>query len=61
MKKNNDVVAGLGEIGTPLKKIFSKDLEVLGYDTNQKLMTVKERKFVESVDVRFLHICIPFN
>ena len=61
MKKNNDIIAGLGEIGTPLKKIFSKDQIIFGYDTNQKLMSSKEIKLVESKDIRFLHICIPFN
>ena len=48
MKKNNDIVVGLGEIGTPLKKIFSKEQEVFGYDTNQKLMSPKEIKLIES-------------
>ena len=61
MKKNNDVVAGLGEIGTPLKKIFSKYQKVFGYDTNQKLMNLKEIKVLESEEIRFLHVCIPFN
>ena len=61
MKKNNDIVVGLGEIGTPLKKIFSKEQEVFGYDTNQKLMSSKEIKLIESKDIRFLHVCIPFN
>ena len=61
MKKNNDIVVGLGEIGTPLKKIFSKEQEVFGYDTNQKLMSSKEIKLLESKDIRFLHVCIPFN
>ena len=61
MKKNNDIVVGLGEIGTPLKKIFSKEQEVFGYDTNQKLMSSKEIKLIESKDIRFLHVCIPFD
>lgn len=61
MKKNKDVVAGLGEIGIPLKKLFSKNTIVEGYDTNKKLMNLKKTKLTESFDTRFLHICIPFN
>ena len=61
MKKNKDVIAGLGEIGIPLKKLFSKNTIIEGYDANKKLINLKETKFTESFDTRFLHICIPFN
>ena len=32
MKK--DVVVGLGEIGTPILKLFSKNSQTIGYDIN---------------------------
>jgi len=31
-------VAGLGEIGSPILKIISKNVPVVGYDLNKKLM-----------------------
>ncbi len=56
-----DVVAGLGEIGTPTLKLLSKNDIVLGYDVNQKLMNLKKFKKYEKFSIKFLHICIPFN
>ena len=36
MKK--DVVAGLGEIGSPIYKLLSKNQDVVGYDKDPALM-----------------------
>tara|TARA_Y100000817_G_scaffold292186_1_gene264232 strand:+ start:2730 stop:3482 length:753 start_codon:yes stop_codon:yes gene_type:complete len=58
MKK--DVVAGLGEIGLPIFKVFSKIYPTFGYDIDKNLMPNNPKK-IESYSVRFLHICIPFN
>ena len=58
MKK--DVVAGLGEIGLPIFKVFSKTYPTFGYDIDKNLMPNSPKK-IESYSVRFLHICIPFN
>jgi len=57
MKK--DVVVGLGEIGSPLLKLFSKHEKIIGYDTDTKLMNTKKfNKFAE-LPTLFLHIAIP--
>ena len=58
MKK--DVVAGLGEIGLPIFKVFSKTHPTFGYDIDKNLMPNNPKK-IENYKVRFLHICIPFN
>ncbi len=58
MKK--DIVCGLGEIGLPIYKIFSKVFPVEGYDINSNLIP-KSRNNLDLHSVRFLHICIPFN
>ena len=54
-----DIVIGLGEIGTPIYKLFSKSFIVEVYDINPKLID-KNLKKNESLSVRFLHICIPY-
>ena len=61
MNKSKDIVVGLGEIGKPLQKLFSKNTLVVGYDTNEKLMNNKKFQVVEKLNTRFLHVCIPFN
>ena len=60
MKKKN-VVAGLGEIGIPIFKLFSKKEICVGYDIDPKLM--KQSNFEKYLDLKtlILHICIPFN
>jgi len=58
---SKDVVAGLGEIGTPIMQLISKAIPVVGYDVNEKLMDLKKFKKYEELDTRFLHICIPFT
>ncbi len=58
MKK--DVVAGLGEIGKPIFQIIKKVFPVTGFDTNKKLIP-KTKKEIDNLNVRFLHICIPFG
>jgi hypothetical protein len=61
MKKTKDVVAGLGEIGTPLLQLISKMVLVTGYDINQKLMDKKQFDKYDNLETCFLHICIPFT
>ena len=55
-----DIVIGFGEIGSPLYKLFSKALIVEGHDLNPKLITKKLKKN-SSLEIRFIHICIPFT
>ena len=57
MKK--DVVAGLGEIGMPILKLFSKTENIVGYDLNEKLMNKNKFKKLEELPTSFLHITIP--
>lgn len=59
VKKN--VVAGLGEIGTPILQLISKHVLTVGYDTNPKLVDKKKFKKYEKLGTLFLHICIPFT
>ncbi len=56
-----DVVAGLGEIGGPISQLISKGTKVSGFDINPKLVNKKQNKKYESLQTRFLHVCIPFN
>ncbi len=56
-----DIVAGLGEIGIPMLKLFSKNNVVLGYDVNQNLMDIEKFKKFRNFPIKFLHICIPFS
>lgn len=60
MEKKN-VVAGLGEIGNPILKLFSKESLTVGFDINQKLINTIQFSKYENLPTRFLHICIPFN
>ena len=57
MKK--DVVAGLGEIGSPILKLFSKTEIIVGYDLNEKLMNKNKFNKLENLPTSFLHIAIP--
>ena len=57
MKK--DIVAGLGEIGTPILKLLSKNSDVVGYDKNKKLMNYLKFQKFQKIQTRFLHIAIP--
>ena len=59
MKK--DVVAGLGEIGSPILKLLSKKELAVGYDLNKKQMNTKKFKKLELFQTRFLHIAIPIT
>ena len=56
-----DVVAGLGEIGTPILQTISKGFAAVGYDLNPKLMNEKRYKRYEKLQTCLLHICIPFT
>ena len=59
MKKN--LVVGLGEIGTPILKLFSKYSTTVGYDLNSNLMNKKKFEQFNSLGTSMLHVCIPFN
>ena len=59
MQKN--VVAGLGEIGEPIRKLFPKKITTVGYDINPSLMDIKKFQKFENMETLFLHICIPFS
>jgi len=62
MKKNKkDLVIGLGEIGTPLYKVFSKSFLTIGYDQNPKLMDSKKFEKTKNLPTELMHICIPFS
>ena len=55
-----DVVIGLGEIGFPLYKLFSKSFTTECFDINSKLIP-KSLKKNKLLPIRFLHISIPFS
>jgi len=57
MKK--DVVVGLGEIGSPILKLFSKTETIVGYDLNKKLMNNNKFNKFKDLPTSFLHISIP--
>ena len=58
MKK--DVVAGLGEIGSPILKLLSKKQTVVGYDLDKRLVNEsKLKKLPRYGPTSFLHIAIP--
>ena len=59
MKK--DIVAGLGEIGSPILEIILKKEIAIGYDLNEKLMNKNEFKKLENIPTSFLHVAIPVN
>ena len=59
MKK--DLVVGLGEIGSPILKLFSKTEIIVGYDLDPNLMNMKKFKQLENHSTSFLHIAIPVN
>ena len=61
MKPKKNIVSGLGEIGKPILKLFSKHDLVVGYDVNPKLMNNKKFEQASALDTSFLHICIPFG
>lgn len=58
---SKDVVAGLGEIGSPILQLVSRAKIAVGYDVNEKLMDEKKFKKYEKLETCFLHICIPYN
>jgi len=61
MEKTKDVVAGMGEIGKPIFNLISQATKVFGYDLNPKLIDKKQNEKLQDLDVRILHVCIPFN
>ena len=59
--RTKNVVAGLGEIGTPILKLISKNSICVGYDKNPKFMNSSLLEKYSSLPTKFLHICIPFT
>jgi len=59
MKKN--VVAGLGEIGTPILKLLSKKILTVGYDTNPTKFNKTQLEKCKDNKTSLLHICIPYT
>ena len=57
MKK--DIVAGLGEIGSPILKLLSKKQTVVGYDLDKRLVNETKLKKLQDIQTSFLHIAIP--
>tara|TARA_Y100000748_G_scaffold201209_1_gene168557 strand:- start:130 stop:879 length:750 start_codon:yes stop_codon:yes gene_type:complete len=55
-----DLVVGLGEIGLPIYKLFSKSSITAGFDINPKLIPFMNKKN-QSLPVRFIHVCIPYS
>jgi len=60
-KPTKDVVAGLGEIGSPILKLISKRQDAIGYDVDAELMDHKKFNMLLSADTMFLHVCIPYS
>ena len=54
MKK--DVVAGLGEIGSPILKLLSKKYNIVGFDIDKKLMKKIKSKKSQKYQTSFLQI-----
>ena len=57
MKK--DIVAGLGEIGSPILKLLSKKQTTIGYDLDKRLVNETKLKKLQDSQTSFLHIAIP--
>lgn len=58
-RNTKDVVAGLGEIGKPIRQLISNVTYTLGYDTDPRLVDKISKH--NSFPTRLLHVCIPFN
>lgn len=58
---SKEVIAGLGEIGSPILQLLSRVKPAVGYDINEKLMDKKKFQKYEKLDTCFLHVCIPYN
>ena len=56
-----DIVAGLGEIGSPILKLISRATIAVGYDINKKHMNKNKFNKYQNIDTYFLHVCIPFT
>jgi len=54
-----DVVAGLGEIGSPILKLLSKKQTTVGYDIDKSSMNESKFKTLQDTQTSFLHIAIP--
>lgn len=59
MKKNT--VVGLGEIGSQILKLISKNSISVGYDIDKNIMDHKSFIKYENLKTEILHVCIPFN
>ena len=59
LQKN--LVVGLGEIGSPILQLISKNNIAVGYDLNPKFMDQNKYEKFKHLDTVFCHICIPFS
>jgi len=55
------LVIGLGEIGLPILKIFSKGFPTFGYDKNTKLMNLRKFEKNKEIPTEIMHVCIPYT
>ncbi len=58
---NKDVVAGLGEIGSPILQLVSRACPAVGFDIRKELVDKKKFERYQELETQFLHVCIPFN
>ena len=49
-KMTKDVVAGLGEIGSPIYKLLSKNQDVVGYDKEQEAVDILNDRFAKHIN-----------
>ena len=60
-KMKKDVVAGLGEIGTPISKLISRATLTVEYDINPKLINTKKLNQYEKNPTNLLHVGRPWK
>jgi len=61
LRRQADLVVGLGEIGYPIFKLLSRSCTIFGYDIDKSKMNLKKFKNIKNSTIVLLHICIPFN
>ncbi len=59
--KTKDIVVGLGEIGSPIMQLLSKNSLVVGYDVDKSKMDVGKFQKYAKLETSFMHVCVPFS
>lgn len=59
--KYYDLVAGLGEIGTPILMVLKKSVETVGFDIDPKKMDQKRYEALKENPISLIHFCIPYT